>query len=971
MKKFLTMFLCAVMAVSFACPYISAVEAPTYSNYDIIKEVAYAYDRQGAQILYDQLNARRHIYASPEDATAQRTVYLDCSSYVNSCYREAFGVNVMPVDISSGVSGTSPSTVNLTKYAKENPDNVDVVGYWENADYTTEEAKQEIMNHVRSQLEIGDLLVYRHGKTSDSSGHVYIYVGNNTFMHCYGGGSYTRNASNPALSYDGTIGEETNGMIDDISCKSIFEDTSNKRYLFKETSSDTVRNFCLLRPLARGLTPTEKTLKRMEIAGLSMEKTASVYENSAVYTGDVITYTITLENTASTAYASINVTDVIPEGTELVSATDATVQDGKALSWSIDAAAKATVKLTYDVRVTESTPGALIKSESTYVNGIELGDITHSVSGYAKAQGLILGEIAREHIEKATAFDSGLSFANALYKSALGIDLFGDMTEKDALDSLIDVENRDRYTDTELSKMIAPNLYGGYSIRYGWLYNPSQNSRTRLISEDELEEGDIIIADYSGGSIVYVYIGNSTLATVKNGVCTTLTIGKNIHGEGADNILISLLGYDRFAVLRPSMTNTGSDVSVESIAVTTPPAKLTYKSGETFDSTGMVVSANMSDGSIWNIKGYSVTPEILEYPTNSVTVSFGGFTASLEVTVLEQMIVTSVKDAVLLDVDREIMAEGIVVGASNEGDGTVAQKELLIKDISSDHLIAVRGIPSSYGAYPFYGYEKGDRITFKATVKTDAHYTEKKYLAFSSENGEKDTTIISKNNEITYNFDNAVTLSNWTNMKKFYRSTYSPYTYFKITGGVYMNQYTGSSDGVISYRVHKNSAAAKTSDMKVSAGTYLSLRDNIMKYNVGEDWTKLFFDEASSSVPGVFVDKEFYAVYIGGNNSYFQLVILDEDWIENKEFAITKIGADKKSAQINVPTAGSYSVVFADYDKGQLKNVDIVPVTVSESQTGKVTVNMQKSFTLEADDKVMLWSSMTDITPMCEEFKVK
>ena len=75
---------------------------------------------------------------------------------------------------------------------------------------------------------------------------------------------------------------------------------------------------------------------------------------------------------------------------------------------------------------------------------------------------------------------------------------------------------------------------------------------------------------------------------------------------------------------------------------------------------------------------------------------------------------------------------------------------------------------------------------------------------------------------------------------------------------------------------------------------------------------------------------------------------------------------------VRVRSGSPYSVVFADYEQGKLKNIDIVPVTVSESQTGKVTVNMQKeTFSLDADDKVMLWSSMTDITPMCEKFKVK
>ena len=73
MKKiiiFLTLCL-SVFSLSFTA------FAEEYSNADIIKEIVYAYDRQGDTILYDQLNSRRHVSASPEDATSQNTIYLD------------------------------------------------------------------------------------------------------------------------------------------------------------------------------------------------------------------------------------------------------------------------------------------------------------------------------------------------------------------------------------------------------------------------------------------------------------------------------------------------------------------------------------------------------------------------------------------------------------------------------------------------------------------------------------------------------------------------------------------------------------------------------------------------------------------------------------------------------------------------------------------------------------------------------
>lgn len=121
------------------------------------------------------------------------------------------------------------------------------------------------------------------------------------------------------------------------------------------------------------------------------------------------------------------------------------------------------------------------------------------------------------------------------------------------LDDLIDFEKLTRRNDTELSKIIVPNLYGGMDIREG-MYKIPDDDRARLVSESELAVGDIIIAEWSGGDIVYIYLGKSQLLALnKNGLCEKLTIGKNIYGSNADNILVSLIAYDRYAVLRPSM----------------------------------------------------------------------------------------------------------------------------------------------------------------------------------------------------------------------------------------------------------------------------------------------------------------------------------------------------------------------------------------------------------------------------------
>ena len=63
--------------------------------------------------------------------------------------------------------------------------------------------------------------------------------------------------------------------------------------------------------------------------------------------------------------------------------------------------------------------------------------------------------------------------------------------------------------------------------------------------------------------------------------------------------------------------------TLSSIAITTPPTKSTYTAGESFDKTGMVVTATYSDSSTAEVTSYTVTPSgALATTDTSVTVSY-------------------------------------------------------------------------------------------------------------------------------------------------------------------------------------------------------------------------------------------------------------------------------------------------------------------------------------------------------------
>lgn len=88
------------------------------------------------------------------------------------------------------------------------------------------------------------------------------------------------------------------------------------------------------------------------------------------------------------------------------------------------------------------------------------------------------------------------------------------------------------------------------------------------------------------------------------------------------------------------------------------------------------------------------------------------------------------------------------------------------------------------------------------------------------------------------------------------------------------------------------------------------------------------------------------------------------------DFAVTGYDSANGSVTVVVPAAGTYEVVFADYDGGVLKGADVVTLTVEEDKTGMQTASHTENVTLGAGDKIMLWNNASALSPLCGAYEV-
>ena len=130
--------------------------------------------------------------------------------------------------------------------------------------------------------------------------------------------------------------------------------------------------------------------------------------------------------------------------------------------------------------------------------------------------------------------------------------------------------------------------------------------------------------DVTGGKITVNYTTGSPDVIDITGAMVT---GYNTGTVGAQTLTVTHSGATT------TFPVTVVAKALASITVTTPPTKTAYIEGNTFDKTGMVVTANYNNGTSGVVTDYTVPTGKLALGTANVTVTYNGKTATTPVTV--------------------------------------------------------------------------------------------------------------------------------------------------------------------------------------------------------------------------------------------------------------------------------------------------------------------------------------------------
>lgn len=179
--------------------------------------------------------------------------------------------------------------------------------------------------------------------------------------------------------------------------------------------------------------------------------------------------------------------------------------------------------------------------------------------------------------------------------------------------------------------------------------------------------------------------------------------GYDPNTVGAQQITVTHDGISRtFAV-------TVSDKVLVRVEVQTPPTKLTYFEGEALDLSGMVVMAHYKTGASEEIINYTVSGYGSEPGSKVITVSYGGKSATFEVSVHKLVVtalaITSLPEKCAYIEGEAFIADGLAVTATyNNGQTkTVIDYEL-------------KGFVSEVGEHTVYVSFGGHAASFKVTV---------------------------------------------------------------------------------------------------------------------------------------------------------------------------------------------------------------------------------------------------------------
>lgn len=484
-------------------------------------------------------NNRREIYSSPEWASSEYRLYLDCSGYMGAINNYIYGDNVRQQIPWNGIS-----TEQMNAYC-EPMNTKDAVYFYHFDDPADSEEKLRVVEDMKALLEPGDVVSYR--RTTDS-GHTWIYMDGGYTLES-GGSSYYYAKGLDNVDELGTI------RLRHVDTEWLNPEASG--YLFK---TNVINEICILRPLNLvTIEPTAAAAARLELGRLAIYKTA-LARGQTVAPGQEITYTITLDNEPEgddlkpekgelTKDKVITVSDPLPTNVRFVSASDGgKLVDGKIVFANIPVPKNTVKQLTYTVRVNGNI-GDMVAHGMTDVNGV-----TFTYHDWEIAPGMTAAQQAqfKAAIKAGKPEDmTALAWLNSIYQNVLGKDL-GAANDEELFAKLIspalDGDGNRRYEMTvDEDSNVGKALVKGYlSGRY--IYNRTRQEfidRVRYLKQESMQVGDVLAEkNYYNEYEYYVYLGaDEDIVRVTDG---------RVRTEDTDKVTTAVLTKRIFALLRPS-----------------------------------------------------------------------------------------------------------------------------------------------------------------------------------------------------------------------------------------------------------------------------------------------------------------------------------------------------------------------------------------------------------------------------------
>lgn len=513
--------------------YISA--DPAYAdevypeNFDYLMATLIAYDERMQWLQYDQLaldrTNQRSIYrrtteASPEDATPQDTLYVDCSSWLYCAFLDAFNY-----EFPNGAD-----RVNKMINCK------DIMPYyWYGME--SDEPEDEAIEILEDTLQPGDLIVYT---DFEDIGHVIIYIGNGMIMHCSGeqstGGGSDYNTSRKADSYELTGGIQTDTL-------SYFTTVGSARYMYGNKN-----HVAILRPLAsEGITPSENAKARLAgLVGIVAYKGTTAPQGVTATAGSDVTFDFVVKNN-NPGKKTVTITDTLPSGLTYKSG-DGTFENG-VFTASMTLAAGEEKTLSYTVTVDATiTNGTVIENDNAYINGVHLNatDVLVNNTLTTEQQNNIMANL--EALAEGKKDTNAL--AAALYSEKFNYTLpFTSANE--AMTKTFMIPDGKEYCKlveaSDVKAIIAGNLFGGMSDTIS-ANDPCTRNKGPLTCH--LVAGDLVVVNPDKNfnkCEIYIYAGDNVFVTCKNGKLTKIVQSSSVA------FMESTLGYFSYAVLRPSI----------------------------------------------------------------------------------------------------------------------------------------------------------------------------------------------------------------------------------------------------------------------------------------------------------------------------------------------------------------------------------------------------------------------------------